>query len=142
MDAKKLELLKKKFGYKNNTTEKTIVDALLEVPQVDKKGVNVPTTDVFERNTTHQLDLLFLPEDDGYRYLLVIVDIATRHVDAEPLKTKDSKEVLKATQKIFKRKYVKQPLRLEVDSGTEFKGKFKEYYDKLLDIVVKIVFAE
>ena len=140
MDAKKLELLKKKFGYKNNTTEKTIVDALLEVPQVDKKGVNVPTTDVFERNTTHQLDLLFLPDDEGYQYCLTVVDLANpRYIGAEKLKDKNSASVLKALQTIYKKnKFLDIPKRLEMDSGGEFKGDFKDHWNNLnIDLAYK-----
>lgn len=52
------------------------------------------------KNVSHQADLLHLP-DDGCHYLLVVVDTATRTVDAEPLKTKDSIEVKNATTKIY-----------------------------------------
>lgn len=40
--------------------------------------------------------------------------------------------------KIFKRKILKKPLRLEVDSGSEFKGAFKNFYNKIFDIITKI----
>ena len=113
------------------------IQNLLKTPKKEPKSVMAHSYSS-KQNAVEQADLLFLPEDNGYKYLLVIVDLATRHVDAEPLKSKDSSVVLKATKKIFKRKYVKQPLRLEIDAGSEFKGEFKKYYDKLLDIVVKI----
>ena len=57
-------------------------------------------------NGSHQADLLFLPEDKGYKYALVVVDIATGKTDIEPLKTKQSKEVLDAMKRIYKRKYL------------------------------------
>jgi hypothetical protein len=60
-------------------------------------------------------------------------------VDAEPLKTKDSKEVKVALQKIYKRRILKTPLRLEVDAGKEFEGAFSSYFNNILDIVKKIV---
>jgi len=127
------ENLKKKFGYKEKSNEKTIVDALMEVPNVDKKGLDVPTTEVFSTNHTHQLDLLFLPDDDGYRFCLSVVDLALpRYVGAEPLKGKTAKEVLKALLKIYKdSKYLTVPKRLEMDNGGEFKGEFKAYFEKL-----------
>ena len=74
-------------------------------------------------------DLLFLPTTkNGYKYLLIIVDLYTDEFDCEPLKNKTSKDVLIAMQTIFKRKtYLKLPIALKTDSGTEFKGIFHKY---------------
>ena len=70
-----------------------------------------------------QADLLFLPKDEGYRYALVVVDVATRAMDAEPLKEKKTEAVLQAFRKIYARKYLKWPTKfLQVDSGSEFKS--------------------
>jgi len=59
-------------------------------------------------NEIHQADLLFLPHDivkrKTYKYALVVVDIASRYVDAEPLTSKYSTEVSKAFNKIYSRK--------------------------------------
>lgn len=110
---------------------------LTEIPKKEKKN-QMPTTLNGGTNLTHQADLLFLPNDDGYRYLLVAVDIGTRIIDAEPLKSKDSKVVRDALKKIYKRKIIKAPLRLEVDDGTEFKGDFKKHWNKVLKIFTKL----
>jgi hypothetical protein len=120
-----------------NEKENSLVKNLLKTPPKELNNV-MPHTTAPKQNAVHQADLLFLPNDDGYRYLLVVVDLATRKVDAEPLKTKDSKEVKEALQKIYKRKILKTPLRFEVDQGTEFQGVFKKFYDKIFDIVTKI----
>lgn len=109
----------------------------LTKPPLKEPKSQMPHTFAPQKYATQQLDLLQLPDDDGYKYLLVVVDIATRLCDAEPLKTKDSNEVKKAMLKIWKRKYIKKPLRFEVDSGSEFKGEFKKYFEKILDFVVK-----
>ena len=118
--------------------ENSLTKNLIKTPLKEPNDV-MPHTTAPKENASQQADLLYLPNDDWYKYLLVVVDIATRRTDAEPLKTKDSAEVKKAFQKIYKRKIIKQPLRLEVDSGNEFMGDFKKYYDKLLTIVKKTV---
>jgi len=91
-----------------------------------KEGhINVPTS-----NSVHQADLLSLPTDKGYKYALVVVDLGTRGIDAEPLKTKTTKEVKEAFQKIYKRNYLKMPKYfLQVDGGTEFKSTVKNYFN-------------
>jgi len=78
-------------------------------------------------------DLLFLPTAKyGFKYLFVIVDLATDEFDIEPLKNKDPDAVLKAMKKCFTRDYVKKPeYTLKTDSGNEFKGIFAKYlYDE------------
>ena len=78
-------------------------------------------------------DILFLPKtSDGYKYLLVITDLATDNFDCEPLKNKDSKTVLKAMTKIFETsKYIKKPYAsFSTDAGSEFKDVVDKYlYD-------------
>lgn len=108
----------------------TLVNSLLTVPKKAKKEF-LPKLKVYKRDSVHQADLLFLPSDQGYKYLLVIVDVATRSVDAEPLKSKTQPDVLKAIVKIYKRKYLEIPTDLFcVDAGSEFKGKIKMYFNK------------
>jgi len=121
----------------DNANENNLVKNLTKNPRKEPAKV-MPHAFAPVKNATHQADLLHLPNDDGYRYLLVVVDIATRIVDAEPLKSKDSPEVKNALVKIYKRKYLNKPKRLEVDLGTEFKGAFKNYFEKLFKIVTKV----
>ena len=87
----------------------------------------------FEENDTHMADVLFLPNDKGYAYALVVVDVATRKIDAEPLKysagwdgpTVD--DTIKAITKIYGRRILKTPKHLITDSGNEFKDKFMRF---------------
>ena len=68
-----------------------------------------PKFDVATPNSVHQADLLFLPHDKLprgrkiYKYALTVVDIASRYKKAEPLASKDSDEVAKAFQAIYRR---------------------------------------
>ena len=89
------------------------------------KKIVRPKFDVSNTNEVHQADLLFLPYDTlnrkTYKYALTVVDIASRYKEAEPLTSKDSKEVAKAFENIYKRK-LKYPKLLQVDPGREFMG--------------------
>jgi hypothetical protein len=77
-------------------------------------------------------DLLYLPSYRGFKYLFVIVDLATDDFDMEPIKNKEPETVLKAMLKCFKRGFVSKPeYTLKTDAGKEFKGVFHKYlYDE------------
>lgn len=90
---------------------------------------NVPLVE----NYNMMADILFLPTASfGFKYLLVVVDLATNKFDIEPIKNKEPITVLKAMKKCFTREYVKEPkFTIKTDSGNEFKGVFKKYlYDE------------
>ena len=76
----------------------------------------------------HQADLLFLPHDKlphwrkVYKYALTVVDVASRYKAAEPLTSKESDEVSKGFQKIYKKGPLKCSQLLQVDPGREFMG--------------------
>lgn len=81
----------------------------------------------------YMADLLFLPTCVfGYKYLLVVVDLASDKFDIQEIKDKDSSTVLKALNKIFERGILEEPkFTLKTDSGSEFKGVFHKYlYDE------------
>ncbi len=111
------------FTVKKHKVKKVaqVLDQLYKIPKRDVGNDAAKFLDD-KPNATHQADLLFLPDDDGYRYALVVVDNATRITDAEPLKNKTNDDVKTALQKIYDRKILKIPQQLEVDPGTEFKG--------------------
>ena len=93
------------------------------------KKIIRPRFDVSAENEVHQADLLLLPYDTvkvgrinkTYKYALTLVDLGTRYKEAEPLTSKDSKEVAMAFEKIYKR-HLKYPKLLQVDPGREFMG--------------------
>ena len=73
------------------------------------------------------MDLLALPEDDGHKFALVVVDLATRLTDAEPLLSKSAAAVLAALKTIYGRSGLKAPHRMEIDAGKEFQGVVAKY---------------
>ena len=113
--------------------KKTELKSLYKKP-VPEIGNQVPKAQVFEKGVYQQGDVLYSPEDKGFKYLLVIVDLYDNSVDAEPVKDilgKDN-DVLKAFQKIYSRNYLEIPLILTLDKGAEFtQQKVKDYLEKL-----------
>jgi len=102
----------------------TVIDSLLKRPP-SKPKTAVSTYAGKGKNAVHQVDLLFLPTDPitGAKYALTVIDLGTSAVAARPLKTKTSAAVLAALQNIYAiDPNLKQPLRFEVDAGTEFAG--------------------
>ena len=80
---------------------------------------------VNDLNEIWSLDLAYVDKLSKYngnvKYLLVAVDCLSRYLRVLPLKTKYSKEVADAFKKMIKQK---QPQKVWVDKGTEFKGDF------------------
>src|SRR3990167_1357398 len=118
------------FGFKKMNN---LVSKLTAVPKKDTKD-NMPRIRVGKANAIHQADILYLPNDGGYKYLLVVVDTATRKLDAEPLLSHSSSAVLKAILKIYERGTLKLPVILQTDDGNEFKGSFYKLKKKGVDI--------
>ena len=82
--------------------EKQELENLFKRPKKDSK-INEPHFQLIKHNYIDQADILFLPNDNGYKYLLVVVDIGSRLTDVEPLKEKSASEVKKAFEKIYER---------------------------------------
>ena len=63
-------------------------------------------------------------DNNGVKYLLVRQDLFDRTVDAKVMKTKDSKETVRAFLIMITKK--NQPKKIWVEKGTEFAGEFKK----------------
>ena len=62
--------------------------------------------------------------NNGVKYLLVAVDVLSRKLRVQPMRTKGAEE----TAKTFGRMITKtKPLKVWSDKGTEFKGAFKKF---------------
>ena len=68
-------------------------------------------------------------KNDGFRLALVCVDVFSRMLYAEPLKTKEPEEVAAAFQRI-KRAAGAVPKEVSTDAGAELKGVFSEMLEK------------
>ena len=65
---------------------------------------------------------LIADQNDGYRYILTVIDIFSRYAWARPLKTKSGKEVAAAFEDIFKEGRI--PRRIQTDQGKEFENQY------------------
>ena len=135
--ATKLRTILNKLNVIKDKNENSELLNLIKTPMKEPKK-HTPSIKVGKANVVNQADLLYLPDDNGYKYLLVVGDVATHKIDCEPLKTRDSITVRDALKKIYARKIIKRPLTLEVDDGSEFKLAFKHYWSKVLKIVTKM----
>ena len=74
-----------------------------------------PKFDVPVPNQVHQTDLLYLPRDRPprsrrtFKYALTVVDVASRFKEAEPLATKEAREVAAALEQIYSRSLLSWP---------------------------------
>jgi hypothetical protein len=165
MSSKYKQLLAS-LNYIDDAKENNLVQNLLKQPRKDKKFETANTT-VPTINYIHQIDLMFLPDDNviipdrtklnteefkkvnnmrikdklkpfkkqlGYRYVMVVVDCSTGRIDCEPLKYKYSFIVRDALIRLYKRKILTLPYLIEVDSGSEFKDVFEQYFTKVANM--------
>jgi hypothetical protein len=84
--------------------------------------------------TDCQVDLADLKDlsrtNKGYKYMLVAIDVLSKRLFVEPLKSKNKEDMLIAFQNLIKRMPMK-PMRIYSDLGSEFKNKLlKEYFEK------------
>jgi hypothetical protein len=87
---------------------------------------------LLKENYNFMADYLFLPlTKKKYRYLFVIVDLATDEFDMEPMRNKTPSDIVKAIYTINKRPYIKlyfdEGQSLRTDAGTEFRGAFSKW---------------
>jgi hypothetical protein len=61
----------------------------------------------------------FSSSNDGMRYLLILIDVVSKYVWVEPLRTKSGPTVLEGLKAIFARTD-RRPEKLQTDEGTEF----------------------
>ena len=90
----------------------------------------------YGEDVIHQIDILHLPNDGGYRYALVVVDIGSRKGDARPMKTRNMTEIIKALKSMYRGRILRKPKTIEADN--EFSKKaFKDFTNEN-DITLRI----
>ena len=63
--------------------------------------------------------------NNGVKYLLVCVDVFSRFVRVQPMKSKYSTDAVVAFKKMLRKKSM--PAKVWVDQGTEFSGEFRKF---------------
>ena len=137
-----------------SSRKKLWVEAKKVLPSIKEKDVksfledqysytlHYPQRHKFQRNPVvvdhlhqqHAADLAvmndndFVKKNDGYRYILTIVDIFTKMGAARPLKTKGGKEVAEAFRDVYKTFPI--PTNIQTDQGTEFQNpSMRKFYE-------------
>ncbi len=115
----------------NWLSKQTMWQIYLPKPQyIARRKITTQYGDYSIPNAIHQIDLLFMPADKvgrrTFKYILSVVDVASRYKEAEPLTSKYSNEVAKALTKIYKRSKLTWPKGVQMDAGREFMGEFTD----------------
>lgn len=129
--AKKLQkILKDDFGQKINAKK---IQEWLESQYAytihRNKRKHFPRNPIIAYHIDHnwQADLGFFTklskENKGFSCFLLVIDVVSRFVWVEPLKTKKGTETSKAFKNILKRSFPRCPEKLQTDGGTEFFNK-------------------
>ena len=158
---KKLEKLYKEYGFigRNalytlakksglNVTMNDIVNFLdkQEVHQIHtrKTRKQTITSAIVAPNSNfyYQMDLLDMQGykgNEGYNYVLMLIDIFDRRLCAKPLKTKRSSEILPALQQCI-RKLGRKPVSITSDNGGEFLGSLDKWLtdNNILHITARV----
>lgn len=108
-------------------------------------SLHKPTRNKFPRNKTivgqidslWQMDLSVMNQfgkyNNGYNYILCVIDVLSKFAFAEPLKTKKPEQVRDGIARIFDRTQ-RRPSSIQTDKGMEFRGKAFQTYLKSLNI--------
>lgn len=68
-------------------------------------------------NTHWQIDLTSMPQHQGYKYIIVIIDIFSKFIYTKAIKNKTSRHVIAFLREVFE---IAKPRILQSDRGTEF----------------------
>jgi hypothetical protein len=109
-----------------NRISKLVKDLYIQ-PKVEH---NYPSVDVPEIGWQQELDILHLPNDKGYKYLLCIVDVFDGSCDAIKLKTLEKSHMMHALTHLYENSmYLQTPKLLQADN--EFNcNEFKNWCDE------------
>lgn len=139
-------------GFDNFLKKKGVSQTTTNLTKTPGRDIERPHEYVAAPDAVHQADVLFLPNDNGYRYLLVVVDVATRMTDAYPMKKKDQESVIAGFTKIYSRplppkkgkknpqkeRILSKPIAMQTDDGAEFTGKEPRQYFKDNGIALRV----
>ena len=104
--------------------------AIYQVSFTPIRKIKRPHFTIYKPNEAHQADLIFLPTDNGYKYALTVIDVASRYKAARALKSKSSEAVAAAFSDIYIKTELKFPQTLMTDPGKEFMGAVKSLMTK------------
>lgn len=95
-----------------------------------KEYPNFPHITITQPNAFHEIDVLHFTNDNGYKYILTLVDVSNSYVEARPLKSLFFKEITDQLIDIYNQSdMLEPPLTLQADN--QFNNKvFKEWCEE------------
>ena len=119
------------------TKAKQQVEQLLSYTLHKPRRRRFPTlpTKVFSINEQFVMDLVDLQKlakyNNGYKYLLTVIDVFSKYAWVEPLKSKRATALFDALQRLWTRLGPRQPQKVQTDSDSEFyNAKVKAFFKK------------
>ena len=135
-DELKREFYKKLLVLSGKKAVATKNNELYKTPKKDKVK-EIPRNRNITPNAIYQADVLYMPEDKGFKFMLVVVDSAHGKTDAIPMTQATQLSTIEAFKKAFNGKYLKTPSDIQVDAGKEFTGETLKYLNDK-KIMVKV----
>lgn len=116
-------------NFKNVMKTFAIDETFTKSDTKQKKYNKFITAVVPEEDWNYMSDLIELPTTSkGFKWLLVVLDLASNKFDIEPMKNKTANTTLDSFKNIIKRKILTLPeISLKTDGGTEYKSVFNQY---------------
>ena len=124
---KAIQLLKNQSGLSLEKVKSFLAkQAIWQVHIPPPLKIEHPHYYVTEVNKIHQADIMYLPHDKyyllTYKYVLNVIDVASRYKASRPLRSKKASEVADRFRDIYRKGPLKYPKELYVDNGTEFRS--------------------
>jgi len=92
---------------------KKLIQQLYKKPP---KEVDFPSIPVNAPNMFHEFDILHFTNDNGYQYILSVIDVYNSKMDARPLKSKSMTPIIDALDQIYDNgQYLNRPRTLQGD---------------------------
>ena len=120
-ESLKYHIVKLRNGYKNK-----ILTVLIKLLRGIFRGRVIVSgiDDQFDADLASFIS--YADDNDGYKYLLVVIDIFSRYAWVKPIKDKTANEIVQAFNQIISEGRV--PRRLRTDGATDFTSKkFQDY---------------
>lgn len=105
--------------------------------QLKYKGPE-PHFNVDVPNDTHQADVMYLPKDYGFQYVLNVIDVATRFKASHALRNITGSAVRNAFIHIYKTTLLDYPKKLMIDGGKEYNEAVRELFEPETKVLIAL----
>jgi len=102
-----------KYIYKQMDKE----DIIKQLYKRQPKEIPPNHKEIYKANFEHQIDILYVPQDKTYKYILTIIDVNNSLCDARGLTNQTTKQIIDKLEDIYnKSKYLKYPFKIQGDN--------------------------